>query len=115
MTDYSEYSDRIAAEGKVAADGVINVEPVYGANTFIAVALENGEIVGKELIYCYGQQEQPDKWKNIGKAEYSEDVLFSVYPEYLASHVYEVDIPGERDHPRSLSPCRPLRSGLPRI
>ena len=92
MTDYSEYSDRIAAEGKVAADGVINVEPVYGANTFIAVALENGEIVGKELIYCYGQQEQPDKWKNIGKAEYSEDVLFSVYPEYLASHVYEVDI-----------------------
>lgn len=44
------------------------------------------------LIYCYGQQEQADKWKNIGKAEYSEDVLFSVYPEYLASHVYEVDM-----------------------
>lgn len=56
------------------------------------MALENGKIVGKELIYCYGQQEQAEKWKNIGKAEYSEDVLLSVYPQDVAGHVYKVDI-----------------------
>lgn len=85
--------ESVKSEGLVAADGVVSVEPEYGVNTVAVVALaEGGQIVGKQVFYCYGQQENADEWESIGKAEYSEDVLASIYPEDLNHAVYEVEI-----------------------
>lgn len=62
----------VVTDGKTAADGLVTVAPEYGINTLAVVAMTGeGEVVGKEIIYCFGQQENTEEWKNIGKAEYS--------------------------------------------
>lgn len=58
---------------------------------FAAIA-PNGDIVGKKTFYCFGQQANANEWKSIGKAEYSEDVLASIYPNDVDNVKYEVDI-----------------------
>lgn len=89
----SALADETAQSGKVAADGMITVQPVFGVNTVTAVALEEGgAVVGSKTFYCYGQQTQSEEWKNIGKASYSEDLLASIYSPELEHAVYEVDI-----------------------
>ena len=49
-------------------------------------------MVEKSTVYCFGQQENAEQWKPVGKATYSEDVLASIYPEDCENKVYEVDI-----------------------
>ena len=55
-------------------------------------SFESKDVIAKEIIYCFGQQENADEWKNIGKAEYSEDILASIWPDEVTNVVYEVDI-----------------------
>lgn len=91
-SDYSDLCDKVLAEGKAVKDDKISEDLVYGANTLVAIAVVDGSIVGKELVYCYGQQENGDEWVTMGEAEYSEDVFSSIYPEDLLHHVYKVEI-----------------------
>ena len=85
--------ENVKANGTTANGGSATVEPETGINTVaIAAMTETGEIVGKELFYCFGQHENADEWVTIGKAEYSEDVLASIYPDEIDHTVYEVDI-----------------------
>lgn len=80
-------------EGQVAKGGSVTVAPQFGINTvaFVAISSED-EIVGKQIFYCFGQQENAEEWTSIGKAEYSEDLLSSIYPDDLNNVIYEVDI-----------------------
>lgn len=91
-TDEDLFS-KVKAEGKTASGGSVNVAPKFGINTvaFAAIA-PNGDIVGKKTFYCFGQQANANEWKSIGKAEYSEDVLASIYPNDVDNVKYEVDI-----------------------
>lgn len=91
-TDEDLFS-KVKAEGKIASGGSVNVAPKFGINTvaFAAIA-SNGDIVGKKTFYCFGQQDNANEWKSIGKAEYSEDVLASIYPNDVDNVKYEVDI-----------------------
>lgn len=85
--------DKVKAEGTPAKDGSVIVEPEYGINTVAFAAMSaDGEIMGTGTFYCFGQQDEADKWKSIGKAEYSEGVLSSIYPDEVSPCVYEVDI-----------------------
>ena len=88
-----ELFEKVAAEGVAATDGAVTVAPEYGINTLAVVAMtKEGDVIAKEIIYCFGQQENADEWKNIGKAEYSEDILASIWPDEVTNVVYEVDI-----------------------
>lgn len=88
-----ELFEKVASEGVAATDGAITVAPEYGINTLAVVAMtKEGDVIAKEIIYCFGQQENADEWKNIGKAEYSEDVLASIWYDELTNVVYQVDI-----------------------
>lgn len=88
-----ELFDKVKNEGKTANDGSFTVAPQFGINTVALAAISSeGETVGKKIFYCFGQQENADQWKSIGKAEYSEDLLSSIYPDDLDNVVYQVDI-----------------------
>jgi len=83
----------VLAKGSVATGGVVTVSPEYGMNTLALAALTaDGDIVGREIVYCFGQQENADEWKTIGKAEYSEDVFSSIWPDEMSNVVYQVDV-----------------------
>lgn len=85
--------EKVKSEGVVAKDGSVSVEPEYGIHTVAFAAMSaDGEIMGTGSFYCFGQQDEADKWKSIGKAEYSEGVLSSIYPDEVSVCVYEVDI-----------------------
>lgn len=92
-TKDEELFEKVVAEGKTAADGVVTVAPEYGINTLAVAAMtKDGDVIAKEVIYCFGQQENAEEWKTIGKAEYSEDVLASIWPDDVSNVVYEVDV-----------------------
>lgn len=88
-----ELFEKVKAEGIVAKDETITVAPESGINTVAIVALNSdGVIVGNKTFYCIGQHEEPDEWTSIGMAEYSEDVLASIYPTDVSNTVYNVEI-----------------------
>lgn len=88
-----EIYDEVNTNGTVAEGGSFTIEPEFGMNTLAIVALSaEGEMVEKSTVYCFGQQENAEQWKPVGKATYSEDVLASIYPEDCENKVYEVDI-----------------------
>lgn len=88
-----ELFEKVRDEGAVAKDETITVAPESGINTVAIVALNSdGVIVGNKTFYCIGQHEEPDEWTSIGMAEYSEDVLASIYPTDVSNTVYNVEI-----------------------
>lgn len=90
----------VKAEGKVAEGGSATVTPESGINTVAVVAVSaEGEIVGSDVFYCYGQHEEADEWNTIGNAEYSEDVLASIYPSDVANTVYFVEMQESKTTP----------------
>lgn len=92
-TQDDELFEKIKSEGKKAADGSVTVVPEYGVNTVAVVAMDaDGAIVRQKVFYCFGQQDNPEEWTSIGNAEYSEDVLASIYPEEVNHVVYEVEV-----------------------
>ena len=99
MTSDDALFDNVCSDGTIASGGLVSIEPEYGVNTVAAVALAEGRIVGKDLFYCYGQQENASEWTDIGQAEYSEDVLASIYPEDLSHVVYKVDVQQNNANP----------------
>ena len=90
----------VKAQGNVATDGSATVTPESGINTVAVVALSaEGEIVGSDVFYCYGQHEEAEEWNTIGNAEYSEDVLASIYPADVANTVYFVEMQESKTTP----------------
>ncbi len=93
QTQDEDLFNTVITDGKTATGGSATVAPEYGINTVAVVALEaEGNVVARKVFYYFGQQENADQWTSIGKAEYSEGVLSSIYPEEIEHTVYEVDI-----------------------